>query len=660
MPRYLAIPRYFWGASLLALIAASPHLAFAQDAKPATVDDLVVTGTRDIEGVAADKIGGSLTVITAQDFEDRQVRIVSDVLRDVPGVAVSRTGAVGEQTQVRIRGTEGNHVLTLIDGIKASDPFFGEFDYATLLADDVARVEVLRGQQSAIYGSDAIGGVINYITPTGRQAPGVSVRAEGGSMGTYGGAGRVAGYSGGLDYVVSGGYQKTDGFVVAPGGSRDIGSELGSLAAKLGYEVTPHLRLRAVVRYTDTKADTNGQDFNPPGFATDSPGSSTKAVSKYGFVAADYDMLDGRWTHSVSVQGVDATRDDEASFVRTGGDKGTRLKASYATTFRIDAGDLTHKFTAAYDYERETYQNTNPPGAFAADTTKRAVKNDGFVGQYDLTMGEVAGVGAAVRYDENDVFQNATTYRVQGFWKVGEGVRLRAAAGSGIKNPSQTELFGFNATAFPFVGNPNLKPERSEGWEAGADFVAIEGRVRLGATYFDSVLHDEIFSVFGAPIALCTRPGFPVPTSCSTTGNEATDSTQKGVELFAQARLSDAWSLDAAYTHLRARQDHVEEIRRPPNLGSVNLTWRAPGDRGSVTATLRYNGEMTDTDFSAFPARIVALKAYTLVNLAGALKLNGTLEAFGRIENLANERYQEVFGFNTPGRAAYAGLRARF
>jgi vitamin B12 transporter len=178
------MPRYLFSASILAIVAACPQAAFADDLiKP--VDEAVVTGTRDPEGVQADRIGGSLSVITARQFEDRQVRIVSDVLRDVPGVAVSRNGAVGNQTQVRIRGTEGNHVLTLIDGIKASDPFFGEFDYATLLADDVARVEVLRGQQSAIYGSDAIGGVINYITPTGRDLSGVRVRAEGGSQGTY-------------------------------------------------------------------------------------------------------------------------------------------------------------------------------------------------------------------------------------------------------------------------------------------------------------------------------------------------------------------------------------------------------------------------------------------------------------------------------------------
>ena len=346
--------------------------------------------------------------------------------------------------------------------------------------------------------------------------------------------------------------------------------------------------------------------------------------------------------------------------MRTGGDKGTRLKASYATTYRLDAGAFTHRFTGAYDYERETYQNTNPPGIFAADTTKRSVTNNGFVGQYDLTIGEVAGVGGAVRYDENEFFDNATTYRLQGFYRINDVVRLRAATGTGIKAPSQTELFGFNASAFPFAGNPNLKAERSQGWEVGADLRFADGRVRLGATWFDSTLKDEIFSVFGAPLALCARPGFPPPTSCSTTGNRASDSTQKGLELFADTDLSDSVSIDASYAHMDAKEDGVREIRRPDDSGSVNLTWHAPGDRASLTATVRYNGEMTDTDFSAFPARTVTLKAYTLVNLAGAWKVSETVELYARIENLADQSYQEVYDFNTPGRAAYGGLRLRF
>jgi vitamin B12 transporter len=249
---------------------------------------------------------------------------------------------------------------------------------------------------------------------------------------------------------------------------------------------------------------------------------------------------------------------------------------------------------------------------------------------------------------------------VQGFYRVTDMLRLRAAAGSGVKNPSQTELFGFNASAFPFVGNPNLKPEKSEGWEVGGDLTFNEGRVRLGATYFDSRLKDEIFSVFGAPLSLCARPGFPPPFSCSTTSNRATKSTQNGVELFANAQLSDAFSFDGAYTHLDAKENHVKEIRRPSTIASANLTWHAPDERGSATLTVRYNGDMTDSDFSAFPPRTVTLKSYTLVNLATSWSVTDHIEVFGRVENLADESYQEVYGFNAQGRAAYAGVRARF
>ncbi|MDB5496160.1 MAG: TonB-dependent receptor [Phenylobacterium sp.] len=654
------MPGYLLSASILALAAATPLTAFAADdpAPATTVQDLVVTATRAPGGIEADEIGGSLTLITPEQMEERQIRIVSDVLRDVPGVAVSRTGAVGNFTQVRVRGTESNHVLTLIDGIKASDPFFGEFDYATLLADEVSRVEVLRGQQSALYGSDAIGGVINYITPTGAQAPGIRVRAEGGSMNTVGGAVRLGGVQGGLDYVISAGYQSTDGYPVATVGTRDIGSILKSLAVKLAYPVGDHLRLRGVYRRTETDADVNGQDFGTTGFVLDSPGSSMKAVSTYGFAAADFSFLDDRWLTSLQVQGVDATRDNIDNFVRDGGDKGKRLKESLTTSYKLTSGGLTHTFTLAYDHERESYENTNPPGAFNADTTRRSVNNDGYVGEYDLAIGNVAGVRGAVRYDRNDFFQDATTYRIEGFYRINGMVRLRAAAGSGIKGPSQTELFGFNAGAFPFVGNPNLKPERSEGWEAGADLSLIEGRVRLGATWFDSTLHDEIFSIFGAPVALCTVAGRPAPFSCSTTGNEPTKSTQKGLELFGDAQLSDAFSLNAAYTYLDAKQNGVEEVRRPKNMASANLTWHAPGDRGSVTLTARYNGEMTDEEFKNFST--VTLKAFTLVNLAGSYNLTDHVELFARVENLLDERYFEVVNFRTPGRAAYGGVRLRF
>src|SRR6185503_10816262 len=201
--------------------AATPVFAQLDEAPPERV---VVTASL-LGGVRTDLLGSSATIIEPIDIENRQVRIVSDVLRDVPGVAVNRLGPVGQFTQVRLRGAEGNHTLTLIDGIKASDPFASEFDFGTLIADDLARIEVLRGEQSALYDSDAIGGVIQYITPTGAEAPGIRAHVEGGSFGTANSALRIAGVAGGLDYALNAAFNHTDGTIDNAGGTRELRAE---------------------------------------------------------------------------------------------------------------------------------------------------------------------------------------------------------------------------------------------------------------------------------------------------------------------------------------------------------------------------------------------------------------------------------------------------
>ena len=203
-----------------------PALAAADDA--AGAEEIVVTATRAGQGLPRDQLGTSVTIIRPVDLELRQTRVLSDILRDMPGIAVSRLGTVGGTTDVRIRGAEGNHTMVLIDGMEVSDPFTGAFDFATLIADEVARIEVLRGQQSALYGAEAIGGVINYITLSGAEAPGFSGRADGGSFGTYSGAARFAGVSGGFDYAVNGSYQSTDGVPTSRFGSRAFARRVSS------------------------------------------------------------------------------------------------------------------------------------------------------------------------------------------------------------------------------------------------------------------------------------------------------------------------------------------------------------------------------------------------------------------------------------------------
>ncbi|MDP3767316.1 MAG: TonB-dependent receptor plug domain-containing protein, partial [Dehalococcoidia bacterium] len=344
--------RSYFGASLAALCIALP--AMAADDPGGEVEGVIVTGTRAADGVDADKIGSSVTVISAKAMEDRQVRVVSDVLRDVPGFAVSRTGGVGGFTQVRVRGAEGNHVLTLIDGIEAADPFQGEFDFGSLLGDDVAKIEILRGPQSALYGSDAIAGVINYITPTGAEAPGARMRVEFGSMDTLGGSARYAGVAGPLDYVLNAGVQRTGGYrtQTLPGGRRRTGSELESFSAKAAYQVSDALKLRGVVRYTNTHAESNGSSFGRG--VVDSPGSYADAKNLYGFAGADLKLADGAWIHSLSIQGADADRDGYSAARRSSGDEGVRVKGSYATTWRIETGGLVHGLTGAADWETET------------------------------------------------------------------------------------------------------------------------------------------------------------------------------------------------------------------------------------------------------------------------------------------------------------------
>jgi vitamin B12 transporter len=665
------MPRHLFGFSLLAGLAASPLTAVAQQAPPHSVDPLVVTSSRSGDATPAGLVGASVSVIDDQALQHRQTVVVSDVLRDVPGVAVSREGAVGALTQVRIRGAEGNQTLVLIDGIKASDPFFDEYDFGTLIADEAARIEVLRGQQSSLYGSDAIGGVISYVTLTGAEAPGVRLRAEGGGLGTYAGGGRVAGVSGDLDYALSASGLRTGGYPVAPGGHRDVGSDSVGASAKLIWTPAANLHFTAVGRYSHTRADlddTNPDSASPTfGLTVDSPGVHSINDAVYGLARAQIDLLDGRWTQAVTAQVADTRRtgfDVADAFapaagqpiVKASGDHGRRFRESYESTSRFGDGPVKQRVTVAVDGEQNTSRTT--VSSFGAFLGAEHIDTAGVVGEYDLTLDEGASFGASVRHDWNNRFADATTYRAQGSYRFGEGARLHAAAGSGVKNPSFSELFDF--VAGRFLGNPNLQPERSQGWEIGLDRTILSGHANLGATWFDNRLDHQITTDFSTGVA---RP-------VNLPGSER----QRGVELFADGQLSAAWRLDASYTRLDAPQTRSvirdgafvtfdgQAVRRARDIASANLTWAPPGQPFATTLTVRYNGRQNDLAFTdpSFTPVLVSLRGFTLVNLAATWRLTPQAELFGRVENLLAQSYQEVFSFAAPGRAAYGGVRLRF
>lgn len=663
---------HFAQATLAAIIAstiAAPAAAQAQDsASQADDPQLVVTASRSGDGIRLDQIGGSVTVLDAAAVEQRETRLVADILRDVPGIAVNR--AVSGLTQVRIRGSEGNQVMVLVDGIKANDPYQGEFDFNGLIAEEAARIEVLRGQQSSLYGSDAIGGVINYTTLSGSEAPGYRVRAEAGSFGTYSGAMRMAGASDTFDYALSGAFYHTDGFASAPGGTREIGTDNLSASAKVNWMPTDNFRVSGVVRYTSSVGDTNNQAVTADSplvrgrqviTSIDTPGSFYESKAWNALLKAELDSFDGMMTTAISGQISDNRRDSYVFTDYAYGNDGTRYIGSLVNTLRFGSDRLKHSITAAVDLEREDYRNTSPT---APDQSVKVLERVGFVGQYNLVFDDNLSLGASVRYDDNDYFKNATTWRAEASYLLPTGTRLRAAAGSGIKNPSSGELFGYYDGLY--IGNPDLQPEESRGWEVGVDQSFAGGALKIGATYFKSRLTNEIYTAY------------PAPDYIATTMNRDTITRQQGIEVFAQARLAD-FTADASYTWLDAPQFRnvllnpedpgsfatgpveTQAVRRPEHSASFNLSYDPVDGPFSGTLTVRHNGAMKDVVYTASYAALFAdMPAYTVVNLSLRLKVRDEVELYARAENLLDEQYQEVFTFDAPGRTVYGGVRFRF
>jgi vitamin B12 transporter len=651
--------------SRFAFLSTASALAFSCAIAPALADEpsekiekVVVTASR-IGAVAEDRLGTAVSVVTRDQMDQRQTRYVSDVLRDVPGIAISRSGGAGTVTQIRMRGSEANQTLVLLDGADLSDPFQGEFDFASLLANDIDRIEILRGSQSALYGSDAIGGVINLLPRRGAGALSVEAFAEAGSFETWQTAANIGYGDDGADIYLSANHRETAGTNVSRFGNEDDGAEDSSLFFNAGIRPASNLEFRGLVRYVETQADTDPQDFAFPattteGLVVDGP-DTTESKQLFANISGELSLFDDMWQTRLSYTYADVDRENLSTdfFAFPVGlvpffTAGTRDKVSLVSALSFETGEVSHKLTGALDWKNEKFQNV-PVGAFnPAVNAEREMENIGYVASYDVSIGNV-DAGAAYRHDDNDYFDDSDTYRLQASWRITDTTRIRASAGSGVKNPTNLELFGLDTNSF--IGNPNLKPEKSVGWDAGFDHIFLGGKAKVTATYFEATLEDEIFTVFTfvPPFSFFSSPD-----------NRTTESERKGIELTLDADLDDAWSINAMYTYLDSVEAGLEEVRRAPHVASLNVNYKFL-DRAEATLTVRYNGEQFDNEFiSATPASRVQLSAFTLVNLSASYEVSDNVELFGRVENLFDEKYEEVFGYATPGIAAYAGLRTRF
>ena len=599
----------------------------------------------------AREVGSAVTVLDAGDIDLRRVNLGSELLREVPGLAVNRSGQVGNVTQVRIRGAEGNHTLVLVDGIEANDPGFGsEFNFADLLTYDVGRIEVLRGPQSALYGSDAIGGVISITTAEPETGFGGHAEAEGGSFGTRQLGASVSGGSDDIAGSLSAMRYETDGISASAIDPEKDGYETTTLHGKLEAEMNEWLTARVVLRRADNEVESDRQDFDfPPtpteGLIVDSD-DLAESRQHYGLVEVSAALFDGRWLQRAAAGYTDTHSDNFSGGSRVSGNRGERRKVEYQSTLRLGGGVWRHALTGGV--QRELLEFEAISADFADANQTRSDDQTSFVAEYALTHGRGAALSVSVRHDDNDRFDDATTYRVTGSWLLEtSGTRLHASYGEGITNPSFVELFGFTPSSFQ--GNPDLEPEESESFDVGIEQSLFGGRALVDVTYFDATLTSEIATVFD------------FDTFTSTAINQAGESERQGVELSVDARLADAWSLTGSYTWLDATEpDGRREVRRPRHSGSVNVNYAILAGRVNVNVGAVYNGEQEDSEFaSSTPRSRLTLDDYVLVNAAATVDVNDRLQVFLRGENLLDEEYMEVFGYRSPGAAAYAGVRAR-
>ena len=623
------------GRGLCALLAAV-SLALAPEALAlGDAEESVVTPTR--TEVPRGQIASPVTVITAEELRERQVRFVSDALRAVPGVEVSRTGGVGGLTSVRIRGGEANHTMVLLDGMQVNDPIGGGYDFGNLMVDDIERIEIVRGPQSVLYGGDAASGVIHIVTRRGHRGLSGSGRYEHGSRNTNGGWGTLAGGTERTRFSLSGHTYATRGISHA---DRDRGfhdeDEFrdGSVGATFDLFPTNEFDLGGSVKWIGSRIDFDG--FPPPDFVLGDRDNRTRLRQFFGNGFVKLRLWEDRVRPQLRVSYTDTDRDnydrDLPGNPKTSSSNGERIQIDFQTEVAMNEST---QLVVGVDSKRESAET---------DAVDDDVWTTGYFGEAQYAWTNRLFLTAGARIDDHEGFGTHGSYRLTGAYNLGSTTRIKATWGTGFAAPSLLDLYFDSAF---FVGNPGLDAERTKSWDVGLEQELFGGFARLGVTYFETHTKDLIVFV-GAP--------FPEPG----TVENVDESTARGIEATLFSRPVDELTIHGAYTYLRTRdsQTHDSLPRRPYHVASLNANYR-PVSRLGINLAIYYNGRAEDAR-SFSPDRGQKLDGYTIVHLGLSFDVSERLRVFGRVENLFDDDYQEVTSYGSVGRSYYGGAELRF
>lgn len=611
-------------------------------------DEIVVTANR-LE-TSAREVGSSITVITAKEIEQRQQPLLLDVLRSVPSLDVVQNGGPGRSSSVSMRGANSEHTLVLLDGIQLNDPSSpgGGYDFANLPTDNIEQVEILRGPQSTLYGSQAMGGVINIITKRGKGKPTGILSAQGGSFNT---AAEKAGISGGTDlynYSLGMSHLDTGGFSAAGskyGNAENDAYQNTSLNTRLGITPTKNLYVDFIINYLKSRADLD----NSGGVGGDDPNYVQKTEQISFRSQADLALFEHFWEQRLGVSLNDLSRDsnngtDSAHPGDLSRDSyhGQSVMIDWQHTLHLhETNSLTLGIERKEENAKSNYYSESVWGPYISNWDEHSAHTTSYYLQDQVRLWNAWFTTLGVRLDDHSRFGTKGTYRFTSIYTAKQtDTTFKGSYGTAFKSPSLYQLYA------PDYGDVNLRPEKSNGWDLGVEQSLFDTKLTMAATYFHNDFEDLI----------------NFDSSLSKYNNIARAKTQ-GFEVTATLRPLDELTLRTAYTYTKTedRDTGLEQLRRPKNKISFDANYHFL-KKADLNLGIVYVGTRFDNVYDpiTYASTRVKMKDYLLVNMAASYDITKNLQMFGRVDNLFDRDYEEVNGYGTAGISAYGGIKVTF
>ncbi len=613
------------------------------------LSEILVTATK--TPTSAIEVASSYTLINAEQIKRYQNSTALELLRNVEGLSITQQGGPGKLASVFTRGANSNHTLVLIDGVEMNDPSStnNAYDLANLSLTDVERIEIVRGPQSTLYGSEAMAGVVNIITRKGSGKPAFRISGEGGSHNYYRGSLNTAGSFGDLSYTAGFSKLRTDGISAISkkyGSTENDSYDNTTATARLGYDFTKSIKTDLVYRFTTAESglDQSGKLGDDPNYNYD----TEEHILGFNTTAS---LLNNSWKTKLSAgltrrisHAIDKTDDAHPGTASRNFANATRLKFGWQNIVTVLENQ---KFTLGIETEEESattsYRSESEWGPYESMFPEKKVRTNSLYLQDQVKLFDNLFTSLGIRYDDHEKFGGHTTFRIApAYYLASSGTKFRATYGTGYKAPSLFYLFD------PAFGNPDLNPEESTGWDAGIDQYITGTPITLGITYF-ATNFDELI-------------GFDENFVTVNIDKAETN----GVEFYAEYdnRSNLTAKLNYTYTSARDKSAGVDKefedlIRRPDHKLNLNINY-APYEKVNVNLNINYTGECKDDDFETYPTSRVNIKSYSTVNLAVSYKLFDMFKLSGRVDNMFDAQYEEILYYGTLGRAFYLGFGIDF